>query len=147
MFIFLLTFCSAIFAARVKKTSLVPVEIKEDILAAENHVSSFIYDVEKENTQKIIFIKPEGDNSISMKNIGDYAFASLTSLVEVEFAVDTIEFIGKYAFSKTSVKQIDLSNTNITTLSEGMFKGCEQLESVTLPETVVTIEAHVFEGL
>ena len=87
------------------------VTIQNDVPDSIYHISSYVLE-KKNDIQGITFQNPVGDYLEPIISIGDYAFTSLTSLQEVTF-VDTIETIGKYAFSRTSVKEIDLSMNKI----------------------------------
>lgn len=56
----------------------------------------------------------------------------------------TLTSIGEYAFEKTNLKKVDLSNTHITSLSTGSFYNCTQLSDVKLPKALTNIGDRAF---
>ena len=99
--------------------------------------------------------------------IKEYAFAKSKKLGKVVLP-DTVEFIGDYAFSESSLTEIvipssvkeirnaafdDCKQLVKVTLSEGLeklgagaFSGCENLPSVAIPEGITTIAKGTFSG-
>lgn len=91
----------------------------------------------------------------TLKKLGDYAFEQ-TKLEEVTFAtkateegeapVSALEYVGKYAFKKSSLMKISFPETgDALPLGSGLFDGCTNLRDVYLPSTVESITA-VFDG-
>lgn len=56
----------------------------------------------------------------------------------------TLTSIGEYAFEKTNLKKVDLSNTHITSLPNGSFYNCQQLNDVKLPIALTDIGERAF---
>lgn len=56
----------------------------------------------------------------------------------------TLTSIGEYAFEKTNLKKVDLSNTQITSLPNGSFYNCQQLNDVKLPIALTDIGERAF---
>ena len=119
---------------------------------------------------------PLGENTITkviipegVETISSYAFSKLTALEEVVFP-STLKYIEYGAFAGCSnLKKLTFSGeNNIVTINQSAFEGCNltgtlelpsayvisnyafagnaNLESVNLPETLMTIGAHAFAG-
>lgn len=93
-----------------------------------------------------------GDKSIKeitilegVTKIHKECFASLTSLSSIVLP-SSLKEIDKGAFKETNLKEIDLSNTKVTSLSSDLFKYCKQLESIKLSSNITTFENEVFYG-
>ena len=56
----------------------------------------------------------------------------------------TLGSIGEYAFESTNLKTVDLSNTQITSLPNGCFFNCQQLNDVKLPIALTDIGERAF---
>ncbi|MFA7435035.1 MAG: leucine-rich repeat protein [Bacilli bacterium] len=102
-----------------------------------------------------------------LKKIGDRAFAGMISLETINIP-NTIEAIGEYAFSNTkSLKQIIIPDSvkslginmfdgsgivkafledGITYIPNSMFRKCEELVYVDIPNTVNSIGQSAFQG-
>ena len=57
---------------------------------------------------------------------------------------ETLNSIGEYAFEGTKLKTVDLSNTQITSLPNGSFYNCQQLNDVKLPIALTDIGERAF---
>ncbi|MEE3394242.1 MAG: leucine-rich repeat domain-containing protein, partial [Lachnospiraceae bacterium] len=85
----------------------------------------------------------ELDPDDALTSIGAYAFRG-TGITDVKFSSGLTE-IGNGAFeSCTSLKKISLGK--VRKLSEDLFKGCTNLATVTVPDSVSEIGANVFNG-
>lgn len=79
-----------------------------------------------------------------LKTISAYAFENCPNLKTVKLS-STIENIGIGAFSGcTSLDDIDLSVTSLTTVNNAAFYGCTAIEEVTLPDSVKLIDSFAF---
>ena len=108
------------------------------------------------------------DNS-GVTFIGDHAFKSCTNLKTIENIPSTLKNIEKWCFESTALESVDLSNTNVTIMKDGVFynnksltsiklpnklenfwdnafNGCTSLNNIVMPSTVVGIHNNVFEG-
>lgn len=101
--------------------------------------------------------------------IGDHAFKSCTNLKTIENIPSTLTEIKKWCFEESGLESIDLSNTNVTIMQDGVFYnnksltsiqlpnklenfwdnafyGCTALNNIVMPSTVKGIYNNVFEG-
>ena len=77
-------------------------------------------------------------------SIGRNAFADCEELTEVVFG-SSLKKIEPYAFCGCSkLKAVDLSNTKITTIQQGVFEWCGNIMELNLPPDIQTIERHAF---
>lgn len=84
---------------------------------------------------------PEG-----MSELGAFSFNQCTGLTEITLP-SGITAIGQGAFNGCSeVKKVDLSNTNLRAVSNGVFKDLNKLSQLYLPETVTSIDHNAFAG-
>lgn len=108
------------------------------------------------------------DNS-GVTFIGDHAFKNCSNLKTIENIPSTLNDIAKWCFEGTALESVDLSNTEITTMKDGVFfnntsltsiklpnklenfwnyafNGCTSLNNIEMPSTVKGIYTSVFEG-
>ena len=71
----------------------------------------------------------------SYTQIGSYAFYDCQSLQDVQFS-SSLTTIGMGAFAESGLTAADLSDTNITAVSDYLFQNCGSLETVLLPAAV-----------
>ena len=67
-------------------------------------------------------------------------------VLEETYNDEKITAIGSGACSGGKLKTLDLSRTSITTLERNAFYGCYYLTSITLPDSLKTIELDAFRG-
>lgn len=79
----------------------------------------------------------------SVHTIGHNAFESCTRLRNVTFEGKIIRNLGEFVFSGTDIIQIDLPISQ-KKIPKGLFSHCMSLESVTIPESVTSIEYAAF---
>lgn len=103
----------------------------------------------------------------NVKYIGECAFygnSALTSvslnrnLTEIRYAAfyntgiikatlpRSLKSIGDYAFSKSNLTELDISNSNLESIGYGAFHSIETLSTVTLGESLKTISDYAFFG-
>ncbi|MBO5357553.1 MAG: leucine-rich repeat domain-containing protein [Clostridia bacterium] len=84
----------------------------------------------------------------TLEEIGSHAF-SYTEIEDI-YIPTRIKAIGTYAFSDTSLTKVTFaSNCYLTVLDTGVFKGCDKLSSITLPNglTVINEDALADTGI
>lgn len=133
-----------------------------DKVTATNTTTSYTFQKCK-NLKSVVF---EGTPSIVRLN--GYIFDGCTALEEFKLP-ENVNYVGQYAFRDTLIESIDLSNVTsfgsnvfgsdtpnealksvtlpaIATLSAQMFKNCQGLTEVVIPEGVKTIGTSFFES-
>ena len=78
--------------------------------------------------------------------IGDHAFKSCTNLKTIENIPSTLTEIKKWCFEESGLESIDLSNTNVTIMQDGVFFNNASLASVKLPKGLKNFWDHAFCG-
>ena len=119
------------------------------------------------NCKKIECLRFADGSGVTL--IGDHAFKSCTNLKTIVNIPSTLTEIKKWCFEESGLKSVDLSNTNVTIMQDGVFFnnhsltsvklpkglknfwdhafcGCTSLNNIEMPSTVVAIYNHVFEG-
>lgn len=85
-------------------------------------------------------VECKGPIDFKIVEIEANAFAGLSSVTSVTFATGcNVEIIGEGAFAGTSVSELDLTNTKITTLNKLFETNNVKLNSVVLPSTLTTL--------
>lgn len=83
-------------------------------------------------------------DSISIKYIGDYAFANVKNVKTLRLPSE-IKCIGDYAFANSFLEGIDLGNVKV--IGNASFKNCASLHNVDFSTTHITqIGAEAFNG-
>lgn len=101
--------------------------------------------------------------------IGDHAFKNCSSLKTINNVPAGLTDINEWCFESTALESVDLSNTNVTIMKDGVFynnksltsiqlpnklenfwdnafNGCTSLNNIVMPSTVVGIYNNVFDG-
>ena len=104
-----------------------------------------------------------------IKWIGDHAFKNCSSLKTINNVPAGLTDINEWCFESTALESVDLSNTNVTIMKDGVFyentsltsirlpnklenfwdnafNGCTALNNIDMPSTVKGIYNSVFEG-
>lgn len=104
-----------------------------------------------------------------IKWIGDKAFKNCSSLKTINNVPTGLTDINEWCFESTALESVDLSNTNVTIMKDGVFSentsltsiklpnklenfwdkafyGCTALNNIVMPSTVKGIYNNVFEG-
>ena len=87
------------------------------------------------NELKIIF-----DEGIT--KIGNRMFQGCTGVKNISFP-NSLEQIGEYAFSETSIESVEFPN-KITTINKGLYYKCSKLINLNFNENIQKIEADAF---
>ena len=91
------------------------------------------------NLSKVTFGK-------GLQFIGERAFCDNTSLVEVDLSATNISTIGDFAFYGCSSLSTLKLNDNLETIGTGAFFGCSSLKNVTIGNYCRNIAANAFDG-
>lgn len=84
-----------------------------------------------------------GKNVVGIQgNASNSPFGNATSVV----FPNTIEYLSEYAFTKTKLKNIDLSNTKIREIPARVCENMTQLETFKMPASVTKIGVNAFNG-
>ena len=78
--------------------------------------------------------------------IGDHAFKNCSNLKTIENIPSVLNDIQPWCFEKTALESIDLSNTNVTIMQDGVFFNNHSLTSVKLPKGLKNFWDHAFCG-
>ena len=85
------------------------------------------------------------DNS-GVTFIGDHAFKNCSNLKTIENIPSTLNDIEKWCFEGTALESVDLSNTEITTMKDGVFFNNKSLTSIQLPNKLENFWDYAFNG-
>lgn len=111
---------------------------KASVIYLGNYLFAYAPTKDKIDNGKISF-------NNGMIGIVDNAFAGHTELEEVTFP-KSIKFIGDDAFNDTSIKEIDLSATAITTIGSQAFANNDNLSNVNVPGNLTDIADDAFRS-
>ena len=78
--------------------------------------------------------------------IGDHAFKNCSNLKTIENIPSTLNNIEKWCFEGTALVRVDLSNTQITTMKDGVFFNNTSLTSITLPNNLENFWDNAFNS-
>ena len=119
------------------------------------------------NCTKIKCLKFADNSDVTF--IGDHAFKKCSNLNTIVNIPSTLKNIEKWCFESTALESVDLSNTEITIMTDGVFfnntsltsiklpnklenfwdnafNSCTHLNNIVMPSTVVGIYNNVFYG-
>ena len=83
----------------------------------------------------------------AVKSIGKGAFSGCTGITEFAPGEGSqLEWIGAFAFEKSWLSSVDLSNTKVIDIDAGAFSGCVELASFTFSAQVKNIGVNAFDG-
>lgn len=78
--------------------------------------------------------------------IGDHAFTNCSNLKTINLVPAGLTDIGKWCFESTALESVDLSNTNVTIMKDGVFFNNKSLTSIQLPKGLVEFWTNAFNG-
>lgn len=96
------------------------------------------------NCKKITGLKFADGSGVTW--IGDHAFKSCKNLQTIENIPSTLKYIKKWCFEESGLKSVDLSNTDVTTMEDGVFFNNTSLTSIKLPKGLENFWDHAFCG-
>lgn len=87
----------------------------------------------------------------AVKSIGKGAFSGCTGITEFAPGEGSqlgsqLERIGAFAFEKSWLSSVDLSNTKVIDIDAGAFSGCVRLDSFTFSAEIENIGVNAFDG-
>ena len=85
------------------------------------------------------------DNS-GVTFIGDHAFKNCSSLKTINNVPAGLTDINEWCFESTALESVDLSNTEITTMKDGVFFNNTSLTSIKLPNKLENFWDYAFNG-
>lgn len=116
-----------------------------DLLSADGITEEWIYEGHADfykyadSIEEIVI--EEGITSVNQR-----LFADLTSLRKVDFgSIEVLGNRGGSCFEGSSLKSVELPDT-LTVMDEWSLAFCEQLETVSIPDSVESVGAHCFAG-
>lgn len=96
------------------------------------------------NCTKITCLRFADNSGVTF--IGDHAFKNCSSLKTIENIPSTLNDIARWCFESTALESVDLSNTQITTMKDGVFFNNTSLTSITLPKGLENFWDNAFNG-
>lgn len=78
--------------------------------------------------------------------IGDHAFTNCSSLKAINNVPAGLTDIKKWCFESTALESVDLSNTNVTVMMDGVFFNNKSLTSIQLPKGLEKFMDNAFNG-
>lgn len=83
----------------------------------------------------------------AVKKIGDYSFANIANITEIEFAAGSrLEEVGIFAFNACSSLAACRLPETVTIIGNGAFSDCVVLEDITLPSRLTTLGDSAFKN-
>lgn len=81
-----------------------------------------------------------------IKWIGDHAFKKCSSLKTINNVPAGLTDINEWCFESTALESVDLSNTNVTIMKDGVFFNNKSLTSIQLPNKLENFWDNAFNG-
>ena len=78
--------------------------------------------------------------------IGDHAFKNCLNLKTINKVPDVLNEIKPWCFEGTALESVDLSNTNVTIMTDGVFFNNTSLTSIKLPKGLEYFWDNAFNG-
>lgn len=97
----------------------------------------------RDNTNITGIIFKEGSQITS---IGDHAFTNCSQLKTITNVPAGLTDIGQWCFESTALESVDLSNTNVTIMKDGVFFNNKSLTSIQLPNKLEKFWNNAFNG-
>ena len=86
------------------------------------------------------------ENGSQIKWIGDHAFTNCSKLKTINNVPADLTDIKEWCFENTALESVDLSNTNVTIMKDGVFFHNESLTSIQLPNGLEKFWNNAFNG-
>ena len=78
--------------------------------------------------------------------IGDHAFTNCSKLKTINNVPAGLTDIKEWCFENTALESVDLSNTKVTVMTDGVFFNNKSLTSIQLPKGLVEFSDNAFNG-
>ena len=78
--------------------------------------------------------------------IGDHAFTNCSKLKTIKNVPADLTDIKEWCFENTALESVDLSNTKVTVMTDGVFFNNKSLTSIQLPKGLVEFSDNAFNG-
>ena len=141
-------------AENYKVSSIADRAFLNNDFAEEITIPSSVESIDKNvfmNCSKLTEIKVDTDNAKYTAENGVLFNKNKTEIIsypegktETTYEVpNSVIKIGDYAFWKSSLTSIELSNS-VTTIGNGAFMFCEELKTINIPDSVTTIDSFAF---
>ena len=78
--------------------------------------------------------------------IGDHAFTNCSNLKTINLVPAGLTDINEWCFESTALQSVDLSNTNVTIMKDGVFFNNKSLTSIQLPNGLEKFWNNAFNG-
>lgn len=78
--------------------------------------------------------------------IGDHAFKNCSQLKTINNVPAVLTDIKEWCFESTALESVDLSNTKVTIMKDGVFFNNKSLTSIQLPKGLVEFSTNAFNG-
>jgi len=122
------------YGAFLGKTSLISVSIPKSIVDFCKQFNGNVFN-SCSNLSTIDFT-----NCSNLKSIDNGCFNGCSSLSSIDISpCINIETIGPNAFANSGIKNLDLSLTKIKTIGEYAFTGCQSLDTIILPASLISL--------
>ena len=96
------------------------------------------------NCNKITCLRFADNSGVTL--IGDHAFKNCSNLKTIENIPSTLNDIQGWCFEGTALESVDLSNTNVTIMKDGVFFNNTSLTSIKLPKGLENFWDNAFNG-
>lgn len=80
-----------------------------------------------------------------IQKIYNDAFYGCNTLIDISCG-NNLEYIGSHAFSRSSIKTVNLSQSKLSSITCNTFTDCESLISIDLPSTMQLIDYNAFNN-
>lgn len=122
---------------------------KHIISQSDVKIPDTIYDVPVREIAESAFANDTNLKSVSfgsnIKSLGDNCFGGCTNLKSIDFSVSASDIhIGGYSFTGCTGLESVIIPDNVVSVGRGAFYGCSSLKNVTIPNSLIDIGGRAF---